>query len=136
MRTFDLDFNAEIKLTWKDNIFWSNQKENETNKQKLKLRAPAQIILVYGFIDFIVKLKLAGCTYNTLFTLPCEIQNKNNVKKWKVKQCWKKMKEKTSQIEFNFEPDQGNNLETNAVNSDKSLRKGWFCNRKILCERS
>ena len=46
------------------------------------------------------------------------------------------MKEKTSQIEFNFEPDRGNNLETNAVNSDKSLRKGWFCNRKILCERS
>ena len=110
MRTFDPDFNAEIKLTWKDNVFWSNQKENETNKQKLKLRVPAQIMLVYGFTDFIVKLKLAGCTYNTLFTLPCKIQNKNNVKKWKVKQSWKKMKEKTSQIEFNFEYDQGNNL--------------------------
>ena len=42
------------------------------------------------------------------------------------------MKEKTSQIEFNFEPDQGNNLETNAVNSDKSLRKGWFAIKKFF----
>ena len=69
MRTFDPDFHAEIKLTWRDDVFLSNQKENETNKQKLKLRAPAQIILVYGFTDFIVKsgMYLQHIVYITLW---------------------------------------------------------------------